>query len=584
MSSKSIDGLQRRSASKTTTTRKTAPIKKNTAPKKISVGAPKKKRGLEVPSKKKDLKELIAENEALEVEQAEVEKQAHHKDAVRDFLEEVKDVDPTNLADVPKKEKRKKAKKDKKKKHIVRKILIVLLLLILAGGAAAYFYFNDFVAKVTDGGNLLGLIFSDPDTPLKQDANGRTNMIIFGTEGYDMDNPNYDGGFLTDSMMLFSINQETGDAKAISLPRDLKAPYACTGTGKFNEIYFCEYSKNKNEDKSVRENRAAQKLADAFTEVLGVEVHYKIHANWDAVVKIVNAVGGIDVVFTYKGQGWDGDEVTIETTSKKGLADKNSRGQTYMSYPNGQVIHLDGAAALAVARVRNAYGGYGASNGNFNREVFQQRILEAIIKKAKAKNITSDLGAVMQIKGAVGDNLRTDFKDTEIKTALKVASNVDMKNLTSISLTDTSDKPRALMTTGMVNNISYVLPTAGVGNYSEIKNYMKRKLSAESFTSENAQIMVYNGTNAYGIAGKEKTKLEDNGYIVKGTANAPSGLGGFDGVRVYQKNSRMTQTAEALKKFYKIDGKNNTMTTEIPEGLKNVEADFIVIIGNGFSH
>lgn len=582
MSSKSIDGLQRRSESKTTTTKKTAAVKKKTTPKKITVSAPKKKRSLELPEKKKDLKELIAENEALEVKQAEAEKATHREDAVKEFLEEVKDVDPTDLAEVPKreqkKEKRKKMKKEKKKKHIVRKVLIVLVLLLIAAGVGVYFYFNDTVAKVTDGGSLLGLIFSDPDTPLKQDDNGRTNMIIFGTEGYSMDDPNYDGGFLTDSMMLLSINQETGDAKAVSLPRDLKASFTCTGTGKFNEIYYCEYSKSKNEQ------AAAQKLADAFKEVLGVDVHYKIHANWDAVVKIVDAIGGIDVVFTYKGQGWDGDEVTIETTSKKGLADRNSRGKTYLNYPNGQVVHLNGTQALAVARVRNAYGGWGAANGNFNREVFQQRILEAIIKKAKANNVVSDIGAVMQIKSAVGDNLRTDFKDTEIKTALKVASSVDMKNLESISLYSTDDKPRALMTTGMINNISYVLPTAGVGKYTEIHNYMKRKLSSEAFTSENAQIAVLNGTNAYGIAGKEKTQLENNGYIVKSTGNAPSGLGGFDGVHIYQKNAKTTLTAEALKKFYKIDGKNNTLSTEIPEGLKNTEADFIVIIGNGFSH
>lgn len=582
MSSKSIDGLQRRSESKTTTTKKTAAVKKKTTPKKITVSAPKKKRSLELPEKKKDLKELIAENEALEVKQAEAEKATHREDAVKEFLEEVKDVDPTDLAEVPKreqkKEKRKKMKKEKKKKHIVRKVLIVLVLLLIAAGVGVYFYLNDTVAKVTDGGSLLGLILSDPDTPLKQDDNGRTNMIIFGTEGYSMDDPNYDGGFLTDSMMLLSINQETGDAKAVSLPRDLKASFTCTGTGKFNEIYYCEYSKSKNEQ------AAAQKLADAFKEVLGVDVHYKIHANWDAVVKIVDAIGGIDVVFTYKGQGWDGDEVTIETTSKKGLADRNNRGKTYLNYPNGQVVHLNGTQALAVARVRNAYGGWGAANGNFNREVFQQRILEAIIKKAKANNVVSDLGAVMQIKSAVGDNLRTDFKDTEIKTALKVASSVDMKNLESISLYSTDDKPRALMTTGMINNISYVLPTAGVGKYTEIHNYMKRKLSSEAFTSENAQIAVLNGTNAYGIAGKEKTQLENNGYIVKSTGNAPSGLGGFDGVHIYQKNAKMTLTAEALKKFYKIDGKNNTLSTEIPEGLKNTEADFIVIIGNGFSH
>ncbi|MCQ2571050.1 MAG: LCP family protein [Candidatus Saccharibacteria bacterium] len=589
MNSKSIDGLQRRSgsvktANKTTTKRAVAKttVAKKPATKKISVNTRTTERSLELPSKKKDLKELIAENEVLEEKQAKDERDSHREDAVKEFLEEVRDVDPTDLTEIPKKErkkeKRKKMKKEKKKKHILRKVIIIVVLLLLAGLAAAYFYLNDFVAKVTDGGTLLGLITSDPDTPLKQDENGRTNIIIFGTEGYSMDDPNYDGGFLTDSMMLLSINQETGNAKAVSLPRDLKAPTACTGTGKFNEIYYCEYSKNKNE------SAAAQKLADAFTEVLGVQVHYKVHANWDAVVKIVDAIGGIDVVFITKGQGWDGNEVTIETTSKKGLKDINGQRKVYLDYPNGQVIHLDGAHALAVARVRNAYGGYGAANGNFNREVFQQRILEAIIKKAKEKNITSDLLAVMKIKDAVGDNLRTDFKDSEIKTALKVASNVDMKNLESISLFSTDDKPAALMTTGMINNISYVLPTAGVGKYANIKSYMKRKLSAEAFTSENAQITVMNGTAATGIAGKEKTQLENNGYYVKNAANAPSDQSGFDGVRIYQKNAKMTLTAEALKKFYKIDGKDHTLSTTIPESLKNTEADFIIIIGNGFSH
>lgn len=596
MSVKSIDGLQRRTAVKKPSTSKkivvrrasSAPVKKKPAVKKIAVSSPKRKRSLEVPDKKKDLKDLIAENEALEAKTAEKELKDHKEEAVKEFLEEVKDSDPTDLAELPKKEKmkekpkkEKKEKKPKKKHKVLRRVLLIFFLLILAGGAAVYLYLNDFVAKVTDGGNLLGFLFSDPDTPLKKDAQGRTNIIIFGTEGFNMDDPNYDGGFLTDSMMLLSIDQDSGDAKAISLPRDLKANYTCTGTGKFNEIYFCEYSKNDGSEASRKEHEtsAANKLGEAFTEVLGVDVHYHVHANWAAVIGIVDAIGGIDVVFTHEGQTWDGDETTIETTSKKGLRDVNSQGKVYIDYPNGEVIHLDGTKALGVARVRNAYGGYGASNGNFNREVFQQRILEAIVKKAKSKNLTSDLVAVMKIKDTIGDNLRTDFKDNEIKTALKVAGNVDFTNLETISLYSTDDKPAALLRTGMVNGISYVIPTAGVGNYANIKSYIKRKLSAEAFTSENAQIVVLNGTSAYGIAAKEKTELEDGGYIVSSTANAPADQSGFDGVRIYQKNAKMTQTAEALKKFYNAD-----ISTEVPDSLKNQAADFIVIIGNGFSH
>ncbi len=584
MNSKSIDGLQRRSGN-SITTNKTAikrPVAQKTAvKKKIVVDAP-KRRSLEIPDNKKDLKALISENEDLERK----DKVEHHESAVKEFLEEVKDVDPTDLAEVPKKERKKdkkvkkmkKEKKPKKKHKVIKRIILIFFLLLIAAAVGVYFYLNDFVAKVTDGGSLLGLIFSDPDTPLRQDSNGRTNIVIFGTEGYNMDNPNYAGGFLTDSMMLLSINQETGDAKAVSLPRDLKATYTCTGTGKLNEVYYCSYSRNKDE------SAAAQKVAEAFTEILGVEVHYRIHANWAAVQGIVDAIGGIDVVFTAKGQVWDGDEVAIETTSKNGLRDIDSRGKIYIDYPNGQVIHLNGDQALGVARVRNAFGGYGASSGNFNREIFQQRILEAIIKKARATNLTSDLMAVMQIKNAIGDNLRTDFKDTEIKTALRVASNVDMANLESISLYSTDDKPAALLRTGMIGNFSYVIPTAGVGNYAAIHTYIKRKFSAAAYSAENAQIVVLNGTGVSGIANGEKTNLEEKGFIVKSVGNAPSGQGGFDGVHIFQKNTRHNLTAEALKSFYGVDGGDRTLTTEIPDSLKNIEADFIVIIGNGFSH
>ena len=571
MNSKSIDGLRTKSGSK----KAVAP--KKSSPKKIPVTVVKKRRSVEVPEKKKDLKALIAENDALEAARDKAEKKSRQESAVRDFLEDVKDIDPTDLAEIPKKERKKdkkykmpKEKKPKKKHKVLRRVILILVLLILAGGVGVYFYLNDFVAKITDNGSLLGLIFSDPDTPLQKDSSGRTNIIIFGTEGYSMDDPNYAGGFLTDSMMLLSIDQETGDAKAVSLPRDLKASYTCTATGKINEVYYCEYSKSKDESK------AAHKLSDTFSEVLGVDVHYRVHANWDAVVKIVDAIDGIDVVFTYGDQTWEGEETVIETTSKKGLRDLDDHHKVYLDYPNGQALHLDGAQALAVARVRNAFGGWGASNGNFNREVFQQRILEAIIKKARKKNVTSDLMAVLKIKEAVGDNLRTDFKDTEIKTALKVAGNVDMTALETISLYSTDDKPAALLRTGMINNISYVIPSAGVGNYDAIKSYIKRKFSSEAFTSENAQVVVFNGTSAYGIAAKEKTNLEDGGFIVSSTGNAPSDQTGFDGVRIYQKNSKLTKTAEALKKFYNAD-----IITEIPDSLKNTGGDFIVIIGNG---
>ena len=329
-------------------------------------------------------------------------KEADDEQSIRDFFTEIQDMNPTDLTDVPensssRKDARKKSKqakksdafkrvKPKKHRHIFRNTIIIILLVLAGLFAVAYFIANDFVGKVTDGGSLWDVVFSDPATPLKRDANGRTNVLIFGTEGYDMNDPNYDGGYLTDSMMLISFDQDTGVMQAVSLPRDLKTK-TCTATGKINEVFWCQYQKS---DKSPEQNKkyealGGEDLANAFEEVIGLEVHYRVHLNWQALVQGIDALGGIDVVFLYGDQTWDGPETTIVTTSPKGLAD-GAPGHYHIQFPNRQAVHLDGEAALAVARTRNAFGGYGAAASNFSREIFQQRIAEAAMKKAKQMN------------------------------------------------------------------------------------------------------------------------------------------------------------------------------------------------------
>ena len=586
MSTKSIDGLQWRvSGGDKKAKGQSRATASSVMKRRTTKTTPQRKVGL--PDDKAELKTMEKESEKLEKLHKTKKKRALDEEdnsAVKEFLSEVRDVDPTDLTELPEEErKKKKTKKNKKhskkKRHIVRWIVLAIVLLLVGGGVWVYFYLNDFISSVTDGGNILNVIFSDPDTPLQKDENGRTNILIFGTEGYAMDDPRWDGGYLTDSMMMMSIDQETGDIKTVSLPRDLKAR-TCTSTSKINEVFWCKYNKVKRnssaEDKRKYEEEGAMALEQAFEEVFGVQIQYHIHANWAALTQIVDAIGGVDVVFLYGDQTWNGPETTIVTTSKKGLAD----GRPYhIQFPNGQVVHLNGEQALAVARARNAYGGYGASNGNFSREYFQQRVIDAIVKKSR--NVDINLGMAMQVKSAIGDNLRTNFKDTEIKTIINLATKLDFAGVQTISLYDTKDKPRTLLTTGMINGISYVYPSQGVGAYSDIHAYIKRKLSGESFTSEEAKVVVLNGTAVNGIAAKEKEYLEGKGYIVSATANAPSDQSAFDGVKVYQISANKPKTAEALAKLYKVESEVN-----IPESLASYKttADFIVIIGNGFSH
>lgn len=514
-------------------------------------------------------------------------KEADNAKAVKDFLSENYNDDPTDLVDAPRK--KKKEKKKKRGHKGLKRFLIVFVILLIVAGGGIFLYLNDFVSQITDGGGLLGLLLSDPDTPLEKDENGRSNILIFGTEGWSMDHPEqYDGGDLTDSMMLISINQDTGDAKAISLPRDLKTT-TCTSSGKLNEVYYCNYSeiytkiaagqKVSNEERQEYERKAATELAKKFEEILGIKVHYRVHVNWQAVVQVIDAIGGVDVVFVYGDQKWDGNETAIEVSDERGIADMRYDYSGYnFEYQTGKAYHLGGQEALAVARARNAFGGYGASGGNFSREYFQQRIIEAMVKKARASQITSDLVKALKIKEAVGKNFRTNFKDTEIKTLLKLADSDILTRMETISLYNADEGGQSLLTMGMINGISYVYPAEGVGQYSQIHSYIKKQLSGADYINEGAKIVVLNGTKANGVAGNEKNDLEDDGYTVSQVDNAPDkdGLSNFDGVKLYQVNTKMEKTAKALKKRYGVD-----IITKIPNELKSYDSDFIVIIGNG---
>jgi LCP family protein required for cell wall assembly len=549
-------------------------------------------------------------------------KKSENETAIRDFLSSVQDSDPTDLISTPlleddEDQARKDKKTDKKtarrmrkelestgspkKKHKIRKIILsvlgIIIVIAIGLGIWAYIQGNDLVSRITGGGNLWDMITADPDTPLEKDpVTGRTNVLIFGTEGYSMDDPNYDGGQLTDSIMVASINQETGDIKTVSLPRDLKSK-TCTSTSKLNEIYYCNYSKNNGtaESRQEYEVKAATALAAEVEKILGIKIQYQVHVNWQALIQIVDSIGGIDVVFTYGDQKWDGPEIAIETTSKKGLADWNRYCKCYViNFPNGEAVHLDGKKALAVARTRNEAGGWGASSGNFSREIFQQKIIQATALKTKNTNFATDFIAALKIKDAVGDNLRMNFKDKELKTLFKLASNVDINSMRSISLQNTDDKT-TLLTTGLlpvpgVNNLqcggdrpgclSYVYPKAGATNYSEIHKYIARKLgnSDASTAAEDAKITVMNATTVTGLAASEGEKLTAKGFSVAKTANAPTDLKGTDGIIIYQLNSTMPKTAKSLTDFYNVK-----ITTTVPKSLTSETSDFVVIIGNGYS-
>jgi hypothetical protein len=143
-----------------------------------------------------------------------------------------------------------------------------------------------------------------------------------------------------------------------------------------------------------------------------------------------------------------------------------------------------------------------------------------------------------------------------------------------LSLYNANDWSNNMMSTANINGISYVVPKAGVSNYSIIQNYIATQLSNDPRIYEEPTILVLNGTNVAGVAGAEKSKLEEEGYKNVTADNAPEGEYPDD-LTLYALTSEKPGTKTLLEQFYNLASKS---PEDLPENIPK-DYDFILILG-----
>ena len=439
-------------------------------------------------------------------------------------------------------------KKPKKKRKALRAIIITIVILFLAVGGFIAFKLITAGNSIFDG-NIMDLFRSEK---LLQDANGRSNILVFGTTP-----PDDDGPLLADTIMVLSINQTDKTAYTISLPRDLYVehycpnPYLGTSAGKINETYKCVY------DEAIdNEAEASNEFRKVVGGILGLDVQYYTHLSYDGVMAIIDSVGGVDI--------------TIESEDPRGIYDFN----TGIKFANGEEVHLNGEDALRLARSRGAGGGYGFESfggSNYFRERSQQKILKALQAKATSSGILSNPIAALDILTALGNNLRTNFKTSEVRALLELANEFNSDNIISIPLCDEENNVN-LIVSSMVGDASVEIPVAGMFNYSAIQKYIAKKLSSDPVIIEAAVIDVLNGSDIVGLAGIKADELQNADFIVGAIDNAPDGQ--YSAIEIYQINAAKKSTADALKKKFDV-----SIKTDLPAGIQST-ADFVIIFGS----
>ena len=231
----------------------------------------------------------------------------------------------------------------------------------------------------------------------------RVNVLIVG-----IDKTPWRTATLTDSLMVASLDPVGRTVSLVSLPRDLVNVPLGDGSKFGPKLNSLMSFADRHRDQFPKGGLAA--LQSAVGALLGIPIHYSARIDFTGFIKIVDAVGGVDIVvdhgFTdplYDGYGLPGKGYTITS----GLH------------------HFDGREALAYARSRQANG-----ESDFKRAERQQEIVLAI--RDKLLDGGSLIWRVPTVLATLGDFIKTDVPVSLLPTAAAIADEMGKAGVTRV--------------------------------------------------------------------------------------------------------------------------------------------------------
>ena len=466
-----------------------------------------------------------------------------------------------------------KRKKSRKKKRIIKISSIIIGIIVLIVGGFLVYKALGMMGNVLDGNPFD--IFQQQ--ALKEDAYGRSNILIVGTTDDDPTRKAEGDGILTDSMMILSVNQTTKDAYMFSIPRDLWVQYntACSAgyEGKINVMFGCIADGDTEEAETARLDGIREFVGDIFD----IDLQYAVHVRSNVVSDAVNAVGGVTVkVESRDPRGvLDASIDWMCTQGNPTAEEKQKRCPTghYIDFPIGD-NEMDGDKAMWFSRARGVgYGEtYGLEQSNFDREQNQQRVIIALKDKALSTGTLTDFSKITKLMDAMGENLRSNVETKEVRTIMSLASEITNDNIKRLSFVE---EDNMLMTTGSVGGQSVVQPSAGLYDYSDIRAFLRKEIYATDVSKENASVIVLNSGTTSGLAQETADELEELGMNIIATDNVPEDY--TEGANIYRlvAEDQKTATAKKLKELYEKEIKQGN-----PPFAIEAEADFVVIIGD----
>ena len=185
----------------------------------------------------------------------------------------------------------------------------------------------------------------------------------------------------TDTLILATFNPQSMTITMTSIARDSYVPIAC-------------YTNNQSDKITHARTVSRSCTIETVQNLLGVDVDFFIEVNFQGVVDIVDALGGLWLTSPVEFVGQDS---SLE------------RG-TYTIWVNEGYQLMDGQQVLAFARERHHM-----PNGDFSRQENQQQIIETLATTLLGM---SDANKALQVIQAAGTNISTNFSLSQMTQLL----------------------------------------------------------------------------------------------------------------------------------------------------------------------
>lgn len=401
-----------------------------------------------------------------------------------------------------------------------------VLIVLLTGGWLLYRAIAVVNTKKLDGSNsrlsfiqqLTHLVTSGSQT-LQGEDQDRVNILILGIGG-----PGHDGPYLTDTMIVASVQPSTGQVALLSIPRDLVVDIPGYDFRKINNVL------SFGRDQQYPGGGEALTVK-VVSDLLDVPIQYYARVDFTAFKDIVNRVGGVDV--------------TINRAFSDFSYPDESHGYQTVRFAAGPQ-HMSGDTALKFSRSRHGTNGEGS---DFARSARQQKLLVGLKEKLLSFGTLANPKRISDILGTIGQHSQTNMEVWEMVRLAKIAEKVNGDTIVNKVLDDSQN---GLLKPATGQNGAFILVPVS-RSYADIQFLAQNIFLIGRAEREGATVAVVNATSLTGLADNASRSLAGFGLTMSKSVTIRGASAGQT-VILDNANGHFPATAELLSRYKRAHG------------------------------